>query len=583
MLYTSFPTNFLPNERFFVEKILELLHPKTIDTFRCRLYNPHTILEELHSVLVYFHKKKIKSFETVQKVKDEALGLLDTPNYLRFNSIEPGFLKTQINNIDKSKYLDATYTICLVLKDNETYLETLIKKTYQLIYRGTLSPIRTSQEFQELSTTITYLVTELLNRGYSKRYLYKVLYLVLIKDQVTTSFRTKFANTIKAINRRLENFDIFYRIHIPLDLQDILINSAHVADETLLNTFFNNGSAKTKKYLELKDNPQVKYLHFTIASLDFHSAVIITRKKLAEILDSIHLGFKHSSIELHKYSLVIGENQPQSAGTESVFYQIDGSYRKGQIVYEEFIDNLSKLETNDKVSIESKQKIRSAIRHLRLGSEAIELEQKFTSYWLGLEYIFSNYDSEANTFNRISDNFSIAHLLVFFKRNLIEFHNDIKRLGYHVIIPGYSEDLKYLLKEETYQLLETNCFNDHPLLAFRSNQFYKSVFNNNQLVDDFKKHEQDLTWNIARLYRIRNELIHEAAIDKNIPNITSHLKYYLSFIIESTLNHFVTNSLDIDIDNYSTIEDYFIIQKLKWDNIKSSNYNMTKLLEVYVP
>ena len=154
MLYTNFPTNFLPNERFFVEKSLELLHPKTIDTFRCRLYNPHTILEELHSVLVNFHKKKIKSFETVQKVKEGALNLLDTNNYLNFNSIESGFLKTQINNIDKTKYLDPTYTIWLALKDNEFYLETLIKKTYQLIYKGNLIPTRSALDLQELKTDI---------------------------------------------------------------------------------------------------------------------------------------------------------------------------------------------------------------------------------------------------------------------------------------------------------------------------------------------------------------------------------------------------------------------------------------------
>jgi len=582
MLYTNFPTNFLPNERFFVEKSLELLHPKTIDTFRCRLYNPHTILEELHSVLVNFHKKKIKSFETVQKVKEEALNLLDTNNYLNFNSIESGFLKTQINNIDKTKYLDPTYTISLALKDNEFYLETLIKKTYQLIYKGNLIPTRSALDLQELKTVITYLVTELLHRGYSKRYLYKVLYVVFIKDLVTTTFRAKFANTIKAINKKPEYFDIFYRIHIPLDLQDILIKSPHVADDFMLKEFYDKGSSITRKYLELKDNPRVKYLHFKIDSLDFHSAAIIARKKLTEILDAIHLGFKHSSIELHKYSLVIGENQPLSAGTESVFYQIDGSYRKGQIVYEEFLENLSKLETNERVSSESKQKIRSAIRHLRLGSEAIELEQKFTSYWLGGEYIFSNYDSESNTFNRISEYFTISHLLVFLKRNLIEFHNDIKRLGYHTIIPSFSDDLKYLLRKENYQLLEAKCINDHPLIAFRANQFLSSIFNN-QISDDLKKHEQDLIWNIARLYRIRNELIHEAAIDKNIPNITSHLKYYLTFIIESTLNFFVTNSIDIDIDNYTTIEDYFIMQKLKWDNIKSTNYSFTKLLEIYVP
>ena len=194
MLSIDLSANLRPAERFFIEKSLELVHPKTIDTYRCRLFNPHTILIELHSVLLYWHHNKIKSFEAVQKVKEEALKLLSTNNHLDFNSFDPIYFKSQIGKIEKNYYLDTLYSLSLILKVNQNYWYKLIKETYREISKCNVNVALSSSGLKQLNETITFLITELVNIGYSKKFLNKFLYKTFIIESDETNFRNKYNN-----------------------------------------------------------------------------------------------------------------------------------------------------------------------------------------------------------------------------------------------------------------------------------------------------------------------------------------------------------------------------------------------------
>jgi hypothetical protein len=71
-------------QKFFIEKSIELLYYGSIDSYRVRLNNPKTVLEELRYCLKEYEIGRIKHFHTIKsKEKDkkalinETLKLLD--------------------------------------------------------------------------------------------------------------------------------------------------------------------------------------------------------------------------------------------------------------------------------------------------------------------------------------------------------------------------------------------------------------------------------------------------------------------------------------------------------------------------
>ncbi len=98
-------------QKFFIEKSIELLHYGSIDSYRVRLNNPKTILEELRYCLQEYEKRRIKHFHTIkakEKTKktlvDETILLISRePNYLEFKSISKEYLLKQLlKDIDEN-------------------------------------------------------------------------------------------------------------------------------------------------------------------------------------------------------------------------------------------------------------------------------------------------------------------------------------------------------------------------------------------------------------------------------------------------------------------------------------------------
>ena len=51
-------------------------------------------------------------------------------------------------------------------------------------------------------------------------------------------------------------------------------------------------------------------------------------------------------------------------------------------------------------------------------------------------------------------------------------------------------------------------------------------------------HKTNLEWHISRIYRMRNELIHEAAIKQDIEAVTSNLRFYLVLLLNQIICYF---------------------------------------------
>src|SRR5690242_18026272 len=114
--------NFAPNnsfstaERFFAEKMLELLFSRTLDSHRAKLNNPRWALVELHQVLSDWHHGKIKSFQrTIAPVIHETLKFIEEDNLLRFKPLEIKFYKELLGKASEKHYHQLSYATKILI------------------------------------------------------------------------------------------------------------------------------------------------------------------------------------------------------------------------------------------------------------------------------------------------------------------------------------------------------------------------------------------------------------------------------------------------------------------------------------
>lgn len=90
-----------------------------------------------------------------------------------------------------------------------------------------------------------------------------------------------------------------------------------------------------------------------------------------------------------------------------------------------------------------------------------------------------------------------------------------------------------------------------------------------------KRHRENLEIHFTRIYRLRNEIIHDAATNTNSELIASNLRYYLTFILNELIDFLSKNHA-----KETSIEDYFILNEIELGNIEHSGYPLAQLLEV---
>lgn len=332
-------------------------------------------------------------------------------------------------------------------------------------------------------------------------------------------------------------------------------------------------------------NSDVKYIAYVEEALDYLSVISIAKRKLFESIDLLHVGFPGEFFSFKHTCLAVGSQKPHFSRPQQAYYSTDGSYKSSHRNYLSIQRKLSSLLAKAYIANETKQKITSALRHLRLGREAEELEQKFIHYWIGLEYIFSDYDVAESSIKRLKTHFVNAHALAYIKRNYLDFHADLSRCVDPKTGQKVSESIadyiaqKYLTQAVTYDALMASQLQDHPLLAFRAYKLKQLLGSHEKVEEHMKNHRNNLTWHLTRCYRIRNEIVHDAAIHLNIELITGNLMYYLTFTVNALIEFLTDAPQDINMDGAITINDFFIQNEIQFENIKAQGLNVPLLME----
>lgn len=555
-------------EMFFCERTFELINKYSTDSFRVRLHNPKSIVSELRNLYQKWYDKQIRDFEYIETCKKETVKLLQKESELDFGRFSKEFILKQIGDAKGNSFRETAFLLTELLKRNEDYLSKIVSELKKEIeecnriqFEGRIPG------FHRLDRMIGYLITEILNLGYAKNYLNNIAWVIFILRK-PLDFSTAFSDFHNKFSSETEKYAVFFRLKLPGELKDI-------AGVKVLGS---RSSEEIESELELAGKPALDFLNMdvnqfdsivqiNVDALDHFSAIRLAKERLDFDFDLMHFGFKGWHIDLFKRAYVRGEKRPEGARSHPTNFVIDGYMRGSQELTEKVIELINAVTASDKIDLDVKQKIHSAIRFLRIGNAETEIQQKFLNYWIGLEGLYSTRDFSVKVFRRIIQCYKNSEGLIYFRRIFENLRFLIRFNGVENLFPGYDEDdPTFLLNVDSLQAFALAVKEMSPLLATRS--FYLSTLlsDSRKLRNKLDQHREHLEWNFWRIYRVRNEIAHNALIVPNLETTTAHLRFYLQFSISRTLDFFTRTPIDVNLDTTINMEDFHIYESLQYQN-----------------
>ena len=522
-------------QNLFKKRMVELLDKHTLDSYRVRTNNLMTILKELSYVLDSWVNGNVKRLETVELCISECIDLLkdDTlENRELFISALEDYLSKSRNKKDEPLIEDTIkmkfWTDELFEKNQDRYLVNLLENMEGVLFDD--------KEYDEesfipalksLDKLISAFACELLRIGYSKVYLYWY-FKALLKNRQGKTFQNSFNGMKEKFSNR-EKIHFTVVISLEFGSKKAAINANHI--EELKNEIPNNLRDVANLQNEIK-NPMGNFKFFCeeIEDLDAHSASVKVNDNLQKILD-----FQQEHIinlKPHYGAVVIQEKGGHYIITKESFNILDTG---AEFMKEEIATLQQKLRTlNDSEYVDKdvKDRLSASLRHLRIGDSQADIDQQFINYWIALEFIFASSSRNDNTYKRIKENLVRIMTTCYIKRNILYIKNWCEKKN----LLNNEEDILEKIKNDDF----LNSVNDK-LLWYRLKNLKSHVREESSIKEYIKAHSINLLRHLSRIYRLRNELVHEAAIKQDIVNVTSNLRFYLVFVINQMVGYFSDN------------------------------------------
>ena len=547
---------------FFYDRMIELFKKDTIDSYRVRCHNSLSLLEEAIYLIQSWNENKIKLFETIKICLDELLDTIKNDecidfsfydNQLFINEINE-YIKTEGKETSKANYL--TYVLNRCLEHNRPkYIRLSFQKIEDIIFkRGRFRKENLTPILQQLDALITNLGCELQNIGFSKINIYLKTKKAFENSHDFQSdfqqYKEYFSNTEKS------KFTVVFKFNINKRLSDL-----DIFQKSLDPAFITNFTRTLKTFIT--PQPYMRYYWTDILSLDQSSAVKEAKNKLLLLLDNFHLGLNSLDIRIPYKALVFkDEGNGTFCSNMTTDYEIDGSFSDDidkALKFERMLDNIM---NNPAIEHGVKDRIKSAIRHLRIAKVNTEIEQRFINYWIALEFIFSTADKSIGTFTKLQTHLKQILTACYCKRNLIYINSLLVDYG----IIGGDEHFWEMNENERDSIIYSS---DSIWLKYRYSCIKAALLTHSDKRKEYiKSHEKHLTQQIARIYRLRNELIHEAAIKHDLENITGNLRYYLAFLLNQMIGFYYNIS---DKKEHILLDDFFYENQMRYRNIKANH------------
>ncbi|WP_044974752.1 hypothetical protein [Ruminococcus sp. HUN007] len=194
-------------------------------------------------------------------------------------------------------------------------------------------------------------------------------------------------------------------------------------------------------------------------------------------------------------------------------------------------------------------KLLPSFSYANISRASLFQQEKYMTLWIALESL-SRTEMYDDIISNVKTTVPAALSIRYLFRIIRNFAEDLIRCNVDLVFKdGISYDVKdtskakvvenliFIFKDDDlYSQLEDKC-NYSDLLLYRVKDIKKIFTDYKYAIQKITNYHQHITWQIQRLYRIRNEIAHSATIDKNNLTIyTEHLFDYLSTFVSEIVS-----------------------------------------------
>ncbi|MFV5698687.1 hypothetical protein EKL99_02050 [Flavobacterium sp. ZB4P23] len=546
--------------KYFFSRCFELLNKKSFDTYRVSLHNPYTIFEELLISLSNYDKKRIKNYDpTITSIGKEIKIFLDIDiltEVFEFNTYTKQQVKDNIENkCIKGKEGENNRTISLMcktlLEENKSFTQKLFIRITELLLENV------ENNYHKVDRFACWLISQLLYKGYSRKFISNSVRKAndLINSGETTEKTIEKLSQI--FEKEPEKYGVIFKIKSENILNFKFASQELIKIEELPQEF--KGAKLINSKFKILDEDEV-YLKIEVNTHDFWSALKLAHKIICETIEINILHQTDNKITLENQALVFHDSTKRCR-MEKLEDSLDGYYDYNEDEFSRFIFNYKNIE-----STTAREKLRSAIRFYKLGNDSIEMEHKILNYWIGFEQLFSAINSNEDSIKRIK-NFYVALSCCYYLQ---------RRVNYLLVLADSKkytkEDTKIELQDLKIGLMEKIKFeHQDPLLEKRLSRYINDFNSNHKIKENIELHQKRLDLHLTRIYKIRNELVHEGKTSVDLNQLASHLRHYLLFSIEQ-----ITNELNENII-LNQLDDVFIY----FENLNNRIINAKNIEEIF--
>jgi hypothetical protein len=523
--------------------------------------NSLNIIEELQSFLVGPKSTLPRIKDDVKRTISESIEILDNDpvikkyfesQYSDIKDILVKFIKSENGENKKDNIPDI---LIFFIRDFFHNLNTNYKNYILTEIRNELYE---SKNIQNLYALIGALLSVLIHEGHSIDELYVIIVNIFIKNKSVPpkTFEENYNFVERILKRDKSNYQIIFKLSGCNRFSDF---EPALGETIVPQVELNNAGKKVKEFLEIGQN--ILFAKFNVESQDDRSAGLKAKRSLDLILDLIRFELEDSVIEVERDFVSVRSciQPPRRFPLPTTVPNPSSNLQSDQFL--NFMAQSNNLFSNVNIDIESKEKIRSALRFYRMGRDSDLFENKFLNWWTALEYL-TRTQNQGPIIDDVESNLKPILLVHYLEKHIISYKNSL------IICTDIikKEDSILDVFDRIHNDLTFNkivdSINDVPLLRHRLEHFKEQTKNTNAQFEILEKHEKHLHWHIHRIWRTRCDIVHSAEYSINLNLLCANLEYYLKFLICQIIDVFYSNQ------NISSINELYLRYNFRLNSIR---------------
>lgn len=563
---------------FFIQSIEEMLFPYGHDSYKVPTLNFRFLCIEILQTIDKIENDVIDKgnmrplFEELSAmlVNDKVAEKLYGTDFYRlfYNKNDKGEYSRDCSNLNKDPGSEVSLkviqkTLQFLVNDmtiDDKYLQTL-KNEIESIFKKTTFEIA---EAQRLSGLSRLLLTELINRGYSQEYIYSKVkeryYSDLCKIEDVSIEIDYFWNMFSFEEHK-------YSVTLPVKKADVKKLLGHFHGVTIsdnIDKLFGN-SCRWLAAMEIE-------------ALDPQSA----RDKVCELI-SLFVSLKqynsHVSKSFYtKQAIVVDlDNEKEYAISKPVTVLSRGGTKSEEQIYKCIGEMLQSFPVIG-------EKMVNAINLHSSAMESINISNQLLNLWTIVEvlvevdkrYSYSKITQISNTITTVQNAsyvkslieqllFDLKHCCLDIKSHLEKVtkgNNDAEKMAALLVLQEFEQNKSDLIAD----------LSNYPLLQYRIEHYARQFSDRQELKKLLVNHRKRLEWQIMRIYRNRNMIVHDGSHFPYIELVVQNLHFYVDNLID-TINYYVGKgyeSLDVIYTMLSAKEFSYQILLEKTDGSKKA-------------